>query len=245
MKDATLLQRVDSKYVMTVDQLLDALADLGNDYKVLEIDGRRIHRYQTLYFDTPDLSCYLQHHNGWRPRYKVRSRTYLDTETSYLEVKRKNNRGVTVKSRLPIAGIGTIPAMTKQLERSAGNFVADHCPLPIDQLNPTIWNTFRRVTLVGRDDVERVTLDVDLFLGYGDAQMSLAGIAVAEVKQEHHSLCSAFIDRMRSLGLRPMSFSKYCVGVNLFYRGVKRNRFKPMLRYLDTLLKESDFSWKI
>ena len=72
LDDVALQDRVDTKMLLTVNQLCSALHQLTDHYQVLKIDGRRMHRYQTLYFDTPDLDFYHQHHNGKRNRYKVR-----------------------------------------------------------------------------------------------------------------------------------------------------------------------------
>src|SRR5438309_1417511 len=45
-----LLNRVDTKYVLTHDRLLVAFASLSSHYRALDIDGRRVNRYHTLYF---------------------------------------------------------------------------------------------------------------------------------------------------------------------------------------------------
>jgi hypothetical protein len=52
MEDVTLLRRTDTKYLLSESQLYQALERLGDRYRVLEINGRQPHAYQTLYFDT-------------------------------------------------------------------------------------------------------------------------------------------------------------------------------------------------
>ncbi|MFN2132576.1 MAG: carbohydrate-binding domain-containing protein, partial [Anaerolineae bacterium] len=95
--------RTDVKYLLSEEQLLCALAGLTGAYRVLEIEARRLHGYRTIYFDTPDLALYRQHHNGWRERYKVRERTYTDSDLTFLEIKHKIDATTTVKSRDSIA----------------------------------------------------------------------------------------------------------------------------------------------
>jgi len=89
IEDMALLHRIDTKYVLSEAQLYQALSHLASTYHVLEIEGRRQQNYQTLYFDTPGFALYLQHHNGWRSRYKVRSRVYVDSGMTFFEVKHK------------------------------------------------------------------------------------------------------------------------------------------------------------
>ena len=40
------------------------------------------HRYESVYFDTPDLRCFPGHVEGREPRCKVRSRLYADRRRS-------------------------------------------------------------------------------------------------------------------------------------------------------------------
>jgi hypothetical protein len=60
--------------VLHVDHLYGALASLTEHYRILEIDGVRLHRYETLYFDTTDFALYRQHHAVDDP---IRGKDYL------------------------------------------------------------------------------------------------------------------------------------------------------------------------
>lgn len=229
MATVKLLSRVDTKYLMHVNELETILRSLSNRYFVLDISGTRAHCYRTLYFDTPDFGLYMQHHNGKRPRFKVRSREYVDTRLSFLEVKRKRYRR-TIKNRTQTGDLVT------SLDWQAGNFVCEHFPFDVSHLEPKLWNAFRRITLVSVRRPERLTIDIDLRLHWGGHQVALPEVAVVEVKQEHFSQASDFVQKMRALGIRPMSFSKYCAGVELIHR-VKSNRFRLRLREARRLMQ--------
>jgi hypothetical protein len=231
MKRVALLKRTDTKYVMGVSQLQDVLRQIGVDYRVLDIRGVRLHQYQTLYFDTDDLLMYRQHHNGLRNRYKVRLREYVDTEMAFWEVKRKTNRNSTIKSRMRTSEI--VP----DIDEVVDHFVHDHSPIEPQQLDVKLWNEFLRMTLVSKTRLERLTLDVNVGFGRGDLQADLPGIAIAEVKQEHFSQHSDFIQQMKHLGIRPTRFSKYCAGIYMLYDDVKINNFKPRIRLVDELVQ--------
>ena len=84
-----------------------------------------------------------------------------------------------------------------------------------------------RMTLVSKTSVERLTLDINLQLSKDWQQVSLPFLAVAEVKQEHFSLESAFMQQMRAMNIAPQRFSKYCLGVTRLYPCIKQNQFKP------------------
>jgi hypothetical protein len=78
LSHVALLDRVDTKYVMTLNQLYQALHQLKSQYRVLDIKGRRLNQYQTLYFDTANFDLYRQHHNKWGNRYKIHTRQYVE-----------------------------------------------------------------------------------------------------------------------------------------------------------------------
>ena len=54
MSGIKLMNRTDTKFVTTVDRLMLLLAKARDEYRVQEVDGRRIASYYTAYFDTPD-----------------------------------------------------------------------------------------------------------------------------------------------------------------------------------------------
>jgi hypothetical protein len=97
---ARLMTRVDRKYFLPRGLFIDLLAATRDDFQVLEIDGKHRFEYRTAYFDTPDFRFYRDHVQERRHRFKVRTRTYVDTGTCHLEVKSKGYRGQTVKERI-------------------------------------------------------------------------------------------------------------------------------------------------
>ena len=97
---AGLQMRVDRKYIVSYETLEQLLAELGDDYLALEIDGERLQQYDSVYFDTPELTGYRHHMQGRRKRFKCRTRLYGGT-ACFFDVKLKGKRGETVKSRLP------------------------------------------------------------------------------------------------------------------------------------------------
>ncbi len=229
MGHVKLLRRYDTKYLLREDQLLQALARLTDRYRILEVEGRRLQHYQTLYFDTWDWALYRQHHDGWRDRYKVRKRAYVDSDLSFLEIKHKVDAKTTVKSRMPSQ------EWSAQIAPAARAFLHEHYPYQAEELSPKLGNAFQRITLVSTERIERVTIDLDLCLVCNSAQVQLDGIAVAEVKQDRFSASSEFAQQMRLEGVRATRFSKYCIGVSMLYPEVKHNCFKPQLRRIDQL----------
>ncbi|MBK7667231.1 MAG: VTC domain-containing protein [Sphingobacteriaceae bacterium] len=100
MDKAKLMDRTDTKFTFSEENLKKVLTEVKSDYKILEIENCRMSTYQTLYYDTSDLSLYLKHHNGKLNRYKIRHRTYVESKLGFLEVKFKNNKGRTIKVRI-------------------------------------------------------------------------------------------------------------------------------------------------
>jgi hypothetical protein len=231
MDHVVLLDRIDTKYVLHVRQLYSALAALTEHYRVLEIGAIRLHRYQTLYFDTVSFALYLDHHAGKRNRYKVRSRSYVDTQLAFLEVKFKTHKNRTIKSR--IQTLGLVARFTPQTRE----FLSAHCSLSSQLLEPKLWNDFWRITMVSKQHQERLTLDLHLGFCNDRQEVGLPNIAIAEVKQDGMNCGSAFMRQMRTMNIHPRRFSKYCMGVTTLYQYVKHNNFKPELRLVNKLMR--------
>lgn len=232
MAGAALLNRVETKYVFHEQTLDIILAALLDSYRVLEVNGNRLNHYRTLYYDTPDFALYHRHHAGGRNRYKVRGRSYLDSDTSFLEVKRKVKENRTIKSRVRTAGLA------EQLTPPMDGFVQAHLPPGSPRLEPKLWNEYTRITLVGLGEPERVTIDLNLRVRVGDQTIIWPGVVVAEVKTGGNDHDSVFKQLMKARGMRATSFSKYCIGVSMLYPEIKHNRFKPKLRMIGQLIQK-------
>ncbi len=232
MTDVALLDRMETKFVLGGSQLCEALRSLTQSYRVLDINGVRLNHYQTIYFDTDDFALYQQHHNGLASRYKVRARKYVESHLAFFEVKHKTNRDRTVKSRM------SIPEIVTDISGEVDDFVDLHTPFDAESLEPKVWNDYVRATLVSTRYQERLTLDLNVGFHVNGEYSGLPGIVIAEVKQDHRSQRSDFIQQMRRLGVRPAGFSKYTAGVYSLYQGVKINNFKSQIRHVQKVMQE-------
>ena len=68
----SLMERVDTKFLLSLPTLEVLLPELVDSYAVLDIEGRRIFDYDNLYLDTSNLDFYHLHQRGAYSRFKVR-----------------------------------------------------------------------------------------------------------------------------------------------------------------------------
>jgi len=222
MDGVKLMNRTDTKFMMSVSDLCDALSLVTQDYRILEVQGVRASRYETLYYDTKDFYFYKRHHGGKKNRYKIRKRSYMDSNLNFLEVKFKNSKDRTIKDRTRVSMI------VEPLEDNSIKFIEENTPLRFE-LEPKIWNHFKRITLVNKNSTERLTIDLDLDFRYGDLVKELPQLVIAEVKQEVENRYSPFMIVLKKKLIRPQSISKYCLGVAMLVNGMKANAFKDKL----------------
>ncbi|MBL4658417.1 MAG: polyphosphate polymerase domain-containing protein [Flavobacteriales bacterium] len=225
MDGVKLMRRTETKFVFASARLPELLSSMSDTYRVLEIDGVKRSPYNTVYFDTKDLKFYHQHHNGKMNRKKIRIRTYVNAELSFIEVKTKNNKGKTIKKR------AKIEKSTGELSDTAKAFISKHVDIDTNELSLALWNGYRRITLVDLVSKERVTIDLDLEFDDNGKKAEIGEIIIAEVKQEKYNVRSLFIQNMRKMHIRPMGMSKYCIGSVLLKDWIKSNSFKDGLRY--------------
>jgi hypothetical protein len=223
-----LQQRIDRKYVFAADMLEPVLAELSAHFSLVLAASAPLATYNTVYFDTPERLMYHNHRRGRVPRHKVRVRHHVERRLSFLEVKCKTGDSRTRKARTerPFGALAFDP--------DAEAFVAGCCPVPPSLLVPQVWMTFRRITLVGNDIDERVTIDCDMGVGADRQSRQLTGVTVVEVKQARHRNDTASIGVLRSLHLRERGFSKYCIATALL-APVRSHAFQPALRLVDRL----------
>ena len=223
MDDVKLMNRCDTKFAFSGSSLAHVLERLFAEYRILEVGGLRGTGYRSLYFDTPELTHYHDHHNGRSFRSKVRYREYVGTGLNFLEVKRRTGRGDTRKKRIAVERIPE--GMSDDHQR----FVADLCGRQLDLL-PALWNHYTRLTFVHRERPERLTIDRDLSFDAQDGPRTINGLCIAELKQPGADRRSPFTEIMRNMGLRPGGLSKYCLGMVLLRPSIKHNAFNEALR---------------
>ncbi len=228
MESVALMNRTDTKFVFRFDQLGDFLKEISSDYRVLEINGIRASKYETLYYDTPDFEMYMAHHRRKPCRYKIRHRIYADSDLHFFEIKFKNNKGRTIKSRIKRKSTDL------SIEGKAEQFLNEKTSFLAKDLFPKLWSNCSRITLVNKFSKERLTLDINLQFKNDFLEKNLPKVVIAEVKQEKLAP-SPFIKLMKRKGVRSGSISKYCFGVIFLYDKIKRNNFKPNLRIINKI----------
>ncbi len=228
-----LMKRFDTKFKFHKNLLGEILQEVSNDYYALEINGVRLHRYESLYFDTDDFNLFLQHQNVRRNRYKVRFRHYADSQLTFFEIKKKNNKDFTIKKRIEQKCI------ENAIENENQSFLAKHVHnVDASHLHPKLWVYYSRITLVNKTAEERLTIDVNLMFSDNKTSLSYKPLVIAEVKQGKH-LRSPFLAIMKRHHILVESISKYCMGICLTQENIKKNNFKKNLLSINKLCNET------
>jgi len=226
MSGIKLMNRTDTKFVTNKAKLAQLLELTQGQYFAQQIEGARIANYRTTYWDTPWHRFFLEHHNGRAPRQKIRVRTYMDSDMTFLEVKTKNNHGRTKKKRI------TVPSQERQDVVGAGGseFTQKLTGATFDDILPTVQNQFQRITLVNYGKTERLTIDFNVafhnFETENDAQTGQ--LVIIELKRDGN-VFSPVLDMLRQLRIKPSGFSKYCIGSVMTNASLKNNLFKEKL----------------
>lgn len=234
MSSVSLMSRIDTKFVTTAPMLQQVLDDaLESGYRIFEIEGRRLLDYASVYYDTSDLKMFTAHRNGKKTRQKVRVRTYLVDNQTFLEVKRKSNKGRTKKKRIRIPrdavmNFGAVP--------EASDFLQKKSWWKAEDLTPETTTDFSRLTLVSREMTERITIDMNLrFRNFrSGAEVFLGDLVIIELKQEG-STRSQMKQILLSHRVLPYRISKYCIAVTLGDPQARPGRFIEKVRYIEKL----------
>lgn len=222
MSAIKLMNRTDTKFVTNKQTLARLLEMTQGKYYAQFNNGSFVATYMTTYWDTDDHVYYMEHHNGRANRRKVRVRTYMDSDTTFLEVKRKNNHGRTNKKRIEVPS-------QKDL-RDSDDFLMQYAGRTLDTIRPTVRNRFHRITLVNKGKTERLTIDFDISFHNFETNRDrgTGNLVIIELKRDGN-VFSPVLDLLRQLRVKPSGFSKYCIGSVMTNPSLKTNLFRPKL----------------
>lgn len=231
MTGIKLMNRLDTKYVASKSQLVELLQLVQDKYYVQETLDNRIIPYCTTYYDTTDHTMYMMHHNRHARRKKVRVRTYVASNLTFLEVKNKNNHGRTKKKRIEVPSQENFRST-----EGAHELVRRKTGLSLDVLQAVVQNQFDRVTLVNKDKTERLTIDFNIeFHNFEtDNNHGTDQLVIIELKRDGN-VYSPVVNILHDIHIHPTGFSKCCIGMALTDPQLKQNNFKPKLRKLQKI----------
>ena len=235
MSGIKLMNRTDTKFVTNKHKLAQLLELAQGKYYAQFNEGSKIADYMTTYWDTDNYHFYLEHHNGRAPRQKVRVRTYMDSQVTFLEVKTKNNHGRTKKKRIVVPN-QEIAEVAGQADEFINPLVHRH----LGDIHPTVQNRFHRITLVNYGKTERLTIDFDVhFRNFETANEAETGdLVIIELKRDGN-VYSPVLEILRQLRIKPSGFSKYCIGSVMTNQGLKHNMFKEKLVRIGKLVGDT------
>ncbi len=199
----TLEERVVRKYLLPTGRLDLLLRLLHPEHLLLPAGDAAWARYENVYFDSAARDLYHAHRRSLRPRHKVRIRHYLDRRVTFLEVKRKERSGRTVKFRQ------TLPFGQGDLGSNEHRFIEAHASLDSRSLVASVTISFQRLTLLGRAVNERVTIDRDLMVVAGGQAAPVPPVIIAEVKQLRFSNHEGAVPILRGIQGREAALSEY------------------------------------
>ncbi len=227
--ETELMNRVDSKFFFSSLLLPEVLNRLNTDYRLLEVAKSTISPYKTEYLDTPDLKMYLDHHNQRKHRFKIRYRSYLNTNTTFFEIKERVNTGRTLKKRILVSDM-------KQ-DHKKTDFLKSNAPFAAKDLIPSLVVDYDRISLIAADKKERLTIDINVEASNIHSSKKFHNLCILELKQTRLDRSSKVFRIMKDLTIRRNRISKYCLGVTHCYPEIKQNSFKKKNAQIEKIMK--------
>lgn len=221
--ESAMLHRKDRKYLVRSDDLTDLIGKLPAETRRLAVDVGQWSRYESTYFDTPDLDLFVLAARRRPARCKTRIRRYLDSGLAVAEVKTKDRRGRTVKHRLRLTEAEPPHEVLRALAASTPESAAY-----ADRLRPMLTTRYRRSTLQLPGGAGRATIDGDsIAVGIGERRTGIGQLLIVETKTGGRP--SVFDRLLWRAGHRPVTYSKYCTAMAALDPLLPANRWHPVL----------------
>jgi hypothetical protein len=229
LEKVKLLNRVDSKFIFHVSELSSILNIIKSNYSLLEINELHSFNYETVYFDSPKFQLYHAHHNGKLNRFKIRRRHYLYNNQNFLEIKQKIKGNRTHKFRIEKSGEGNIFSEIEQEILTLSG-------APKIELEEKLKVYYTRLTFASKFENERITVDLGLTYSNENVKKEFKELAILEVKQDSMNRNSGVLLCLKTKKIRPLSISKYAIGIAMIESSVKKNAFKSKILQINKLL---------
>ncbi|MDD3301989.1 MAG: polyphosphate polymerase domain-containing protein [Candidatus Gracilibacteria bacterium] len=238
---ASFLNRIDTKYILTEAKFKEILKDLEEDFFILEIKEKSIFEYESIYMDTYDFHFYYQHQNGQKNRTKVRTRNYLDSDMVFFEYKQKQ-KGVTRKFRYKFDSLNDHGKMTNESTKFfEGAYQSFYSESP-EKIFPSLATKYNRITFCSKTNDERLTIDFNIRLedlrNDGKAIIDLDNLVIIESKSMSKDGKSSRIMKKHDIK-KSGSCSKYSLGLCYQKMVDDTSKFKPTMKKINKI-RESE-----
>ncbi len=232
MNKARLQNRFDRKYILNQSKLELLLPELAKHYSILNINNTVNHNYTSYYFDTADYDMYMSHHNKRVNRHKVRQRIYNTTGQKFLEIKYKDNKGFTKKTRINTDNV------LKTIPLQYNDFITENTVYNAIMLKRVLENSFDRFTLTNEKRTQRITVDTNLSFWLKSKPLSLPNLAIIEVKSTRDAIDNTIFDLLHNHHIAPAGMSKYSISLAMLKPDLKQNLFKRKINSINKLTHE-------
>lgn len=238
---ASFLNRIDTKYLLTESKFREILMDLEEDFFILEIKEKSIFEYESIYMDTCDYHFYYQHQNWEKNRTKVRTRNYLDSSIAFFEYKQKQ-KWVTRKFRYKFDDLKDHWKMTKEstkfFEWAYQSFYSE-AP---ENIFPSLATKYNRITFCSKTNDERLTIDFNIRLedlrNDWKAIIKLDNLVIVESKTMSKDWKSWYIMKKHNVK-KADSCSKYSLWLCYQKMIEDKSRFKTTMKKINKI-RESE-----
>lgn len=236
---ASFLDRIDTKYLLTESEFNEILKDLEEEFYILDIKEKSVFEYESIYMDTENYEFYFQHQNWEKNRTKVRTRHYLDSWIAFFEYKQKQ-KWITRKFRYQFKDVkehGTMTCeSTKFFEWAYQTF---YWKSP-EKIFPALATKYHRITLCSKSNDERVTVDFNIKLedlrNKWKEIISLDNLVILESKSMTRKWKSSEIMKRHNVR-KSNACSKYSLGI--CYHKIVEDKdmttFKPTMRKIERI----------
>ena len=248
---AAMQTRVDRKYIVDAETAAKVLSTLDADASVMEIKGQRDFAYDSVYFDTPQMQSYHSAAYSRDDTFKIRTRSYLDSELTFLEVKTDGEQDMTVKKRIPYT-FENRDQLTAEGHEYITAALGDILAGPVHKLEAVLTTGYRRTTVFLPQSeknpvASRMTVDTNLTWTPLSENILMAGVNYrnfhGNLVGTTYGLPNAVIIETKSgvepsvadqhlwdAGITPAKISKFATGMAALNPQLASNKWEETLK---------------
>lgn len=235
--DAAFLDRVDVKYIMSETEFDKVLEELVENFFILKINGKSIFEYSSIYMDSENYDFYFEHQNKLKPRSKIRTRKYLDSNIAFFEYKQKAEK-VTRKFRFQFQNPEEHGKLWEEAMRFYSETYTSLYEKEAPSITPTVETKYNRITFCSKKNDERVTVDFWVVIkdlrNTEKKEIKLNNLVILESKSSGKNGTS--YKTMEKLWIRRSpSCSKYALWLAYLWNVTEYSTFEKTMHQIDKI----------
>lgn len=221
------------KLIMSIANLSKLLFNFKNDCLLVSSNEDYMQQISMLYFDTPELKMYFEHHNRVAHKFRVYRKYKYNTGKSQLIIKHTDNKHISHQTKRKTK------YFNERIPLKYFDYINKKISHPAFQLKPVLNCEFNRYTFANLSKSWLISVDTELVFWNDKRTSYLSDLAVLTIKTKDSGPNKEITNALKIAPVLPYGLNKFSIGVALTNPNLKQNMLKQKIHHLKRISNDN------